>query len=127
MGALVVPAAKLGAASVLGVDTDPIAIEATIANAGRNEAAGRIGARAGSLPSDEPPFDVVLANLIASVLIALAAPLHDELRPGGILLASGIFIDRESDVRDAFAAVGLAVTDRLEEGDWVVLELVRPA
>jgi ribosomal protein L11 methyltransferase len=124
-GILAIAAAKLGAASVLGVDTDPIAIEATIANAGRNQAAGRIDARAGSLPSGEPPFDIVLANLIASLLIALAAPLRDELRPGGTLLASGIFVDRETDVRAAFVAVGLAVVDRLAEGEWIALEVVR--
>ena len=125
-GILALAAAKLGAASVLGVDTDPIAVEATIANAGRNGLAERIAARAGSLPSGEPGFDVVLANLIASVLIALAAPLRDELRPGGTLLASGIFEDREADVRAAFTATGLAVTERTVEGEWVALEVLRP-
>ena len=63
----------------------------------------------GSLPTDEPPYDVVLANLIASVLIALACQLRDELRPGGLLLASGIFSDRELEVTDAFRDVGLAL------------------
>jgi ribosomal protein L11 methyltransferase len=124
-GILAIAAAKLGAASVLGVDTDPIAIEATISNADRNGLAGRIVARTGSLPSGEPPFDVVLANLIASVLIALAVPLRDELRPGGSVLASGIFIDREEEVRDAFAAAGLDVASRMVEGDWVALVAVR--
>ena len=57
---------------MLGVDTDPIAVEATTANAARNRLARRIRAREGSLPSAEPPFDMVLANLIASILITLA-------------------------------------------------------
>src|SRR6185295_8486825 len=61
-GILGIAAAKLGAATVLGIDTDPIAIEATDANAARNRLARRIGARQGSLPSGEPPFDVVVAN-----------------------------------------------------------------
>jgi ribosomal protein L11 methyltransferase len=124
-GILAIAAAKLGASSVLGVDTDPIAIEATDANAARNGLAGTIVARAGSLPSGTPPHDVVSANLIASVLIALASPLGDELRTGGILLASGIFIDREADVRAAFDAAGLDVTARLAEGDWIALEAIR--
>jgi ribosomal protein L11 methyltransferase len=124
-GILAIAAAKLGAATVHGVDTDPIAIEATDANAARNGLTGRISARAGSLPSDQPPSDIVLANLIASVLIALAAELRDELRPGGVLLASGIFVDRESEVRDAFGSVGLDVVARHDEGDWVALEAVR--
>ncbi len=124
-GILAIAAAKLGAGLVLGVDTDPIAIEATLANAGRNGLGQRIAARAGSLPSGEAAFDVVLANLIASLLVTLAGALRDELRPGGTLLASGIFVDREADVRTALAAVGLAVTGRTEEGDWVALEAVR--
>jgi ribosomal protein L11 methyltransferase len=124
-GILAIAAAKLGAAAVVGVDTDPIAVEATIANAGRNRPGGRIAARIGSLPTREPSFDVVLANLIASLLIALAPLLRDELRSGGTLLASGIFVDRESKVREAFDAVGLAVTLRTAEGVWVALEAVR--
>jgi ribosomal protein L11 methyltransferase len=124
-GILAIAAAKLGAASVFGVDTDPIATEATLANAARNGLVDRIAARDGSLPSGEPPHDVVLGNLIASVLIALAGPLRDELRPGGILLASGIFVDREAEVRAAFDAAGLAVTTRTVEGEWIALEAVR--
>jgi ribosomal protein L11 methyltransferase len=77
------------------------------------------------LPSGEPPFDVVLANLIAGLLVTLASPLRDELRPGGVLLASGIFIDREPDVRAAFEAVGLDVRDHTVEGEWIALEAVR--
>ena len=125
-GILAIAAVKLGAASVLGVDTDPIAVEATAANAARNGLASRITARQGTLPSGQPTHDLVAANLIASLLIALAARLRDELRPGGTLLASGIFVDREADVRAAFAAVGLTVVHRLAEGDWLALEALRP-
>jgi ribosomal protein L11 methyltransferase len=124
-GILAIAAAKVGASSVLGVDTDPIAVEATLANAGRNGLADRIAARDGSLPSGDVEFDVVLANLIASVLVTLAPLLRDELRTGGTLLASGIFIDREAEVRGAFEAGGLEVTDRTAEGEWVALEAVR--
>ena len=124
-GILSIAAAKLGAASVLGVDTDPIAINATVANAARNGLADRITARPGSLPTGDGPFDIILANLIASLLVDLATPLRDELRPGGTLLASGIFVDREDDLRAAFATAGLAVTGRSTEGDWIAIEAVR--
>ncbi|MBI3746436.1 MAG: 50S ribosomal protein L11 methyltransferase [Chloroflexi bacterium] len=126
-GILAIAAARLGAASVLGVDIDPIAVQASGANARRNRLGRVIRARAGSLPSLEPTFDVVLANLIASVLITLAGALHDELRPGGLLLASGIFADREAEVAAAFASVGLVAADRRAEGDWVALTLQRPS
>jgi ribosomal protein L11 methyltransferase len=124
-GILAIAALKLGARAALGVDTDPIAVEATTANAARNRLARRLDAREGSLPSASGPFDVVLANLIAGVLVALAPLLRDEVRPGGVLLASGIFIDREADVRTAFESVGLDVIGRSAEGEWVALEAVR--
>ncbi|MGZ6274210.1 MAG: 50S ribosomal protein L11 methyltransferase, partial [Candidatus Limnocylindrales bacterium] len=125
-GILAIAAAKLGAGRLLGVDTDPIAVESTIANARRNGLTRRIRARQGSLPSGEGPFDLVLANLIASLLVRLADPLLDELAPGGRLLASGIFRDREGDVRTAFEAAGLRLGRRWAEEDWVALEATRP-
>ena len=126
-GILAIAALKLGAASAVGLDTDPMAIEASDANARRNALARRMRAREGSLPSGEAAFDVVLANLIAGILVPLAGGLRDELRPGGSLLASGIFVDRESEVRAAFEGAGLDVTGRSEEGDWVALRAVRRA
>jgi ribosomal protein L11 methyltransferase len=121
-GILAIAAMRLGAADALGLDTDPIAIEATVANARRNRLARRVHARLGSLPSGQRPFDLVAANLIAGVLVPLAPSLRAELAGGGRLVASGIFIDREREVRRAFEDAGLTVTDRTAEGDWVALE-----
>ena len=126
-GILAIAAARLGAAGVVGVDTDSIAVEATEANARRNRVARRVHARQGSLPAAGGPFDLVLANLIAGVLVALGGELAAAMRPGGRLLASGIFVDRETEVREAFTAAGLTVLGRSSEGDWVALDVVRPA
>ena len=126
-GVLAIAAGLLGAGELVGVDTDPIAIEATLANAGRNRLRRRVRAWQGTVPTGAAPFDLVAANLIASVLVALAPRLRDELRPGGRLLASGIFVDREGDVRFALAAAGLAILRREAEGDWVALDAERPA
>jgi ribosomal protein L11 methyltransferase len=125
-GVLAIAAGLLGATALVGVDTDPIAIEATLANARRNRVARRLRARQGSLPSGVGPFDLVAANLIASVLIDLAADLAAELRPGGRLLTSGVFVDREAAVRVALEDAGLRVLRREAEGDWVALDAERP-
>jgi ribosomal protein L11 methyltransferase len=126
-GILSIAAGLLGAREVLAVDVDPIAVEASHANAGRNHLAKVIRAREGSVPSGEGPFDIVLANLIASLLVMLADGLVEDVRPGGTLLASGIFSNREAEVVDAFVGRGLVIAGRLAEGDWVALEVRRPA
>ena len=124
-GILAIAAARFGARSVHGVDTDPIAVDATLANARRNRVARRVSAVAARCPSwmvvarPRGPFDLVLANLIASLLVDLAEPLAASIAPGGRLLASGIFIDREAQVADAFRAAGLRIVRRDQEGDWV--------
>jgi ribosomal protein L11 methyltransferase len=126
-GILAIAALRLGARTALGIDTDPIAIEATTANARRNRLSRRLRAQSGSLPTGEPTYDVVLANLIAGLLVTLAGALRDELRPSGTLLASGIFVDRVGDVEGALEAAGLEIVERTSEGDWVALEATRRA
>ena len=117
-------AGKLGARELLGVDTDPIAVESTLANARLNRLTRRMRVRQGSVPTGERPFDLVLANLIASLLVQLAPDLRRELAPGGRILASGIFRDREGDVVAAFRAAGLQMGRRWAEDDWVALEAI---
>ena len=124
-GILSVAAARFGAARVVGVDIDPIAVEATVVNARRNHVARRVRAREGSLPTTGGPFDIIIANLIAGLLVRLSSELHAATRPGGRLLASGIYVDREPEVRRALAAAGFHVTARDTEGDWVALEAER--
>jgi ribosomal protein L11 methyltransferase len=126
-GILAIAAVLLGAGSAQGLDTDPIAVESTHANARRNRVGRRVDARRGSLPTGAGPFDVVVANLVAGLLVELAAPLRAEVAEGGALVASGIFQDRESDVLAAFADVGLTATRRGTEGDWVALRFALPA
>jgi ribosomal protein L11 methyltransferase len=121
-GILAIAAGKLGARDLLGVDTDPIAVESTLANARLNGLTRRIRVRQGSVPTGERPFEVVLANLIASLLVQLAPALRDELAPGGRIIASGIFRDREAEVVAAFRGAGLTLGRRWAEEDWVALE-----
>jgi ribosomal protein L11 methyltransferase len=130
-GILAITAGLLGAGRLRAIDTDPVAVEATRQNARRNGLA--IVAGQGTLPLAGERFDLVLANLVASLLVELAAGLAAALRPGdsragsgGRLLASGIFVDREPEVRRAFAAAGLRIVGRDAETDWVALDVERP-
>lgn len=131
-GILAIAAARLGAARVMATDVDPVAVDAARSNARRNRVTRLVAVSRGSLPEDASCFDLVVANLIASLLVEMAVGLTGLLRgpaeggrAGGRLLASGIFIDREHEVRAAFAATGLRTVERRQEGDWVALDLGR--
>jgi ribosomal protein L11 methyltransferase len=118
-GILAIAAAKRGAREVVGVDTDPLAVRAAKENAEANGVA--IEARSGSAADVDGAFDVVLANLVGSVLVQVAPHLRARLRTSGSLVAAGITTQAERDVLSAFVAEGLGIVDRDERSDWVRL------
>lgn len=128
-GILGLAALRLGAASVVGLDTDPIAVTAATANAVLNDLADRFEARRGTLPGQAPdgPFPLVLANLVAALLIDIAPALAASMAPGGTLIASGIIEPRADEVLASLDASGFHLIDRLEDGEWVSVLLDRPA
>src|SRR5260221_1947466 len=87
-GILSILAAKMGAANVLALDTDPIAVRVTDENTAANGVADRVTAQTGSLDSlihAATRFDVALVNILAKVIIAICQHgLGSVLRPGGI-------------------------------------------
>ncbi len=123
-GILALAAARLGAASVLAVETDPVAVEAASADITRNYLSQVITVRQGSVPLAEAVlFDIVVANIIARVVAELAAPLAAHVRPGGILIASGIIAERLQMVEDALHDAGMSIVRRDTDGDWVTITL----
>jgi ribosomal protein L11 methyltransferase len=127
-GILAIAALKLGAAHADGVDVESVAVTAAGENAARNGVADRFSVARGSVGPGEPfagPYDVVLANIIARILIELADHLVGATRPGGHLVLAGIIASRESEVVEAFASLGAAVDTRRQIDDWVSLMLTR--
>ena len=68
-------------------------------------------------------YDVVLANIVADVLIAMAPLFASILKKGGTLLCSGIIGPRAEEVRGALEGAGLRVLERREKNDWVLYKL----
>ncbi|MEI7771505.1 MAG: 50S ribosomal protein L11 methyltransferase, partial [Chloroflexales bacterium] len=65
--------------------------------------------------------ELIVANLIAKVLVMLAADMAAALVPGGTMISSGIIDTKEADVVEAFAAAGLRQLERHAEGEWLAL------
>ncbi len=120
-GVLAIAAAKRGAGTVTAVDIDPLAVRATAENSATNGVT--IAVTAGGAADVAGTFDLVLANIVAPVLVRIAADLGARLAPAGTLVLAGIIADAEASVVEAFAARGLLVTARDARGDWVSLVL----
>jgi ribosomal protein L11 methyltransferase len=117
-GILAVAAAKLGARRVIAIDNDPQALTATRANARANHLERVI--ETGGPDQALPPADVVVANILAGVLKALAPVLTHALVPGGRLLMSGVLAEQAAAVRRAYTPVIDFVDDTRRDG-WVCL------
>ncbi|NLA88868.1 MAG: 50S ribosomal protein L11 methyltransferase [Alcaligenaceae bacterium] len=86
-GILSIIASKLNAAEVVGIDIDSQSVDTARNNALINHCQAYYG-----LPDELPEgrFDVVVANILANPLKALAPLLCNRVRPGGSLVLSGI-------------------------------------
>ncbi len=108
-------------ASVLAVDVDPIAVDATRENVAANGAERSIRAEVaagepGTLPAGG--FDLVLANIQADVLAALAGSIAPAVAPGGHLALSGLLAEQAAGAAEIYVARGLELVEiRPGEGD----------
>jgi ribosomal protein L11 methyltransferase len=125
-GILAVAAARLWPrARGLAVDIDPEATACADENLERNHVT-TVETRAGTLADAPGPFDVVLANIQADVLLPLAPELVAVLAPGATLVLSGLLTDAAPPVLAAYLAAGLTLEARRDEDEWTALRLSAP-
>ncbi len=148
-GILSIAAAKLGAARVLALDVDPLAVKATTENAVANGVAALIKAREGTLgeraaqrsarpeaskgragrrtASHGDAFDLIAANISGFTLERLAPDLSSALAPGGALVASGFLDDAVAYLSTSFEEAGMRVEEVVEDGVWRAIIASRPS
>ena len=125
-GILSVAALRLGAGSALAVDIDDKCRTAARENAGLNGIGpDRLDILVGNLLTDRAAaekigggYDLVLANIVADVIIALAPRVRGLLSPGGTFLCSGIIEGRADEAAAALNAAGLEIRTRREDNGW---------
>lgn len=122
-------------ARLIASDIDPVSVEVAAENVEMN--GERVGSEAGAIELvaadgfDDPrltaraPYDLVLANILAGPLIALAADIAAVMAPGGNLLLAGLLTEQADDVIAAYAAAGCRLFERHVVGDWPTLRLTR--
>jgi ribosomal protein L11 methyltransferase len=118
-GVLSILAARLGASAVLGADTDEEAVRVGQENAAINGTAAVTRFAHGSHTSSSETYDIVVANILARVIVAM---LDGGLTARGrLFIFSGILDTQATDVKTAAEAAGLALIEQKQMLDWVGL------
>jgi ribosomal protein L11 methyltransferase len=115
-----------GASFVVGTDIDAAAIESARANASLDEHALGIEFANAAPDAWGKRFDLVVANILSPVLLALAPALMGALDDDGVLVLSGFTRPEVPALRVAFQTRGLVVESEFVDGDWVALVFGRP-
>lgn len=127
-GILGMLALKFGAKHSVGTDLDPCAIDATYENMDNNGISrDQYEVMIGNIIDDKEvqdkvgyeKYDIVAANILADVLVALTPVIIHQLKKGGIYITSGIIEDKEEVVVEAVKKAGLEVLEVNHQGEWV--------
>ncbi len=127
-GVLAMAAAKLWPCRVLGVDNDAPSIKVAEENLKANGVADTVRLLLGDGFKDarvrrEGPYELILANILAEPLCAMARDVVAHLAPGGTVILSGLLITQERQVTARYRAAGLALAKRYHLGEWSTLVL----
>jgi ribosomal protein L11 methyltransferase len=118
-GVLAIGSLVFGAGRAVGIDIAPAAVPVTTTNALANDVSVEVSTT--PLEEVEGEFDVVLANILAPALVALAPHLQRVLAPGGTLVVSGILSEAHSHVLAALRPLEPVHTDTLD--GWAAVTL----
>lgn len=129
-GILSIASLLLGAKSADAIDIDANAVDVAYENAERNDIdSNNYHVVAGNILNDAllhkkysgKQYDVVEANIVADVIIALSKQVPEYIKNGGIFITSGIIKEREQDVKEALQQNGFVVLDVKYKKDWVAI------
>jgi ribosomal protein L11 methyltransferase len=123
-GILAIAARKLGFAEAVGVDIDPLAVDAAKRNILHNNL-DYITIFEGSVEKVEGMFDFIAANLLSEILKSLAPMVISHMKPGSLALLSGMLNGQQQEVIDIYNALGTTVQEELVDGRWVSLLITR--
>jgi ribosomal protein L11 methyltransferase len=86
----------------------------------------RLGPESNRLVTDNAPYDLVFANILARPLVSLAQDIKNALVPGGTVILSGLLRTQERMVKAAYVSRGFKVVNRIHRDAWAALVLQRP-
>lgn len=120
-GVLGIVAAQRGVTTIRSTDISAGAVEATVANARLNGVIDQIEVDMAELATISGPYDVVVANILAPVLVSMAVDLRRLTAADGVLIISGILGDDHQHVIDALAP--MQVEHATIDAGWASIQL----
>lgn len=130
-GVLGLAALGLGAEAVVAADTDSLAVRATADNRGLNRRSdAELAVALGSVDAlerllDGRRADLLLCNILAPVIEALAPGFEALVAPDGRALLSGLLVDQAPRLKQVLGELGWTVTAEAAQGRWGLLEIRR--
>lgn len=129
-GVLGLAALRLGAASVVAVDTDSLAVRATADNAALNGLTAQVQVQLGSVEAlaellEGQPADLLLCNILAPVIQALCPAFNTVLAANGVGLLSGLLVDQAPALQLALRNEGWQAELTAEQSQWGLMTIRR--
>lgn len=130
-GILTLAITSLFSCPVVAVDIILQSIETMRLNAEKNGCGHRVDSIQSngfnnSKIMEKSPYDLIVMNILAEPLMALASDAERHLAEEGVLILSGLLQWQEAQIREAYQQLGLELTSRLVVGDWVTLVWQKP-
>lgn len=132
-GILSIGAMLLGADSVIAIDIEDHSVRTALENAQKNDIpTDKYIAYCGNIVDDielsnklGTGYDIITANIVADVLIAMKNHFYEYLKDNGILIISGIIDSRKDEVIEEVTSAGFKVEDIKELDNWVSVKLIK--
>jgi ribosomal protein L11 methyltransferase len=124
-GLLAIAAVLLGAEKALGVETDAQSVQTAKKNVALNHLEERITIAQGSWKEVRGEFDLVLANLVPSVLLRSGCNIPKHLKAGGYAVIAGFGLKQMPDMARFFMDIGLSLERNMTLDDWGLLVMKR--
>jgi len=130
-GVLAIAIAKTAKAHILATDIDPVAVRIARENVRLNGVARYVRTvaaadLAGSVFAGRAPFDLIVANILAGPLVALAPAIAANLAPRGTVILSGLLPGQRARIVAAYRGQGLALARSTVLDGWLTLTFTRP-
>jgi ribosomal protein L11 methyltransferase len=130
-GVLAIALAKRTRTTVIASDIDPISVKTTIDNADQNGVGRHIIALEATgvnhpTIAQNSPYDLIVANILAGPLMALAPSIGRIAAKGATVILSGILEHQARGVINAYARQGMVLSQKLQRKDWTTLILEMP-